>query len=186
MVSTVCKLCISWGLDSPLIQVDAILIDRMCLLHSLDIVKVYIESRVLLLKWSSVLLSDSAIRAWENHSASWRLVHLPRLPSTWAKPGMNGKLVLFGYSLLNDPSWTYEALFLICKWRGCNYNTILILSQILKLKFACSDFKCLGVWDSGAGSLPVTLTVLGASVLVGITTSLILFCSHFHQVSTIL
>ncbi|KAL3515517.1 hypothetical protein ACH5RR_022419 [Cinchona calisaya] len=30
--------------------------------------------------------------------------------------------------------------------------------------------------------LPVTGTVLSASVLVGITTSLILFCSHFHQV----
>lgn len=35
---------------------------------------------------------------------------------------------------------------------------------------------------SGVGALPVTLTVLGASVLVGITTSLILFCSHFHQI----
>ncbi|KAG0558199.1 hypothetical protein M758_10G010800 [Ceratodon purpureus] len=35
---------------------------------------------------------------------------------------------------------------------------------------------------SGVGALPVTLTVLGVSVLVGITTSLILFCSHFHQI----
>ena len=35
---------------------------------------------------------------------------------------------------------------------------------------------------SGVGALPLTLTVLGASILVGITTSLILFCSHFHQV----
>ncbi|GJT11990.1 hypothetical protein Tco_0859032, partial [Tanacetum coccineum] len=31
--------------------------------------------------------------------------------------------------------------------------------------------------------LPITLTILSASVLVGITTSLILFCSHFHQIT---
>lgn len=31
---------------------------------------------------------------------------------------------------------------------------------------------------------PITATVMGASLLVGITTTLILFCSHFHQVKT--
>lgn len=31
-------------------------------------------------------------------------------------------------------------------------------------------------------TLPVTSTILSASLLVGMTTSLILFCSHFHQV----
>eukprot|EP00268_Persea_americana_P052037 TRINITY_DN5804_c0_g1_i5.p1 TRINITY_DN5804_c0_g1~~TRINITY_DN5804_c0_g1_i5.p1 ORF type:complete len:123 (-),score=21.39 TRINITY_DN5804_c0_g1_i5:545-913(-) len=31
-------------------------------------------------------------------------------------------------------------------------------------------------------SLPLTSTILSASLLVGMTTSLILFCSHFHQV----
>ncbi|CAM6127962.1 unnamed protein product [Calypogeia fissa] len=35
---------------------------------------------------------------------------------------------------------------------------------------------------SATAGLPVTLSILGASVLVGITTSLILFCSHFHQI----
>ncbi|KAL4588545.1 hypothetical protein LXL04_001436 [Taraxacum kok-saghyz] len=30
--------------------------------------------------------------------------------------------------------------------------------------------------------LPITNTILSASILVGITTSLILFCSHFHQI----
>lgn len=34
----------------------------------------------------------------------------------------------------------------------------------------------------GLHSLPVTGTILGAATLVGITTSLILFCSHFHQI----
>lgn len=35
---------------------------------------------------------------------------------------------------------------------------------------------------SKLGALAVTPTVLGAAVLVGITTALILFCSHFHQI----
>ncbi|KAF3326448.1 1,4-dihydroxy-2-naphthoate polyprenyltransferase [Carex littledalei] len=35
---------------------------------------------------------------------------------------------------------------------------------------------------SGTGSLPLNATVLAASVLVGLTTTLILFCSHFHQI----
>lgn len=34
----------------------------------------------------------------------------------------------------------------------------------------------------GLHSLPITGTILGAAVLVGITTTLILFCSHFHQI----
>lgn len=32
------------------------------------------------------------------------------------------------------------------------------------------------------GNLPLNATVLAASVLVGLTTTLILFCSHFHQI----
>ncbi|CAI9769219.1 unnamed protein product [Fraxinus pennsylvanica] len=32
------------------------------------------------------------------------------------------------------------------------------------------------------GELPITSTVVAASILVGFTTSLILFCSHFHQI----
>ncbi|XP_072986264.1 2-carboxy-1,4-naphthoquinone phytyltransferase, chloroplastic isoform X3 [Typha latifolia] len=35
---------------------------------------------------------------------------------------------------------------------------------------------------SGTGLLPLTGTVLTASFLVGLTTTLILFCSHFHQI----
>lgn len=34
----------------------------------------------------------------------------------------------------------------------------------------------------GAHDLPITGTILAAAVLVGITTTLILFCSHFHQI----
>nr|AMP82909.1 bidirectional sugar transporter SWEET16 [Catalpa bungei] len=36
--------------------------------------------------------------------------------------------------------------------------------------------------NSGASELPISGTVGWASVLVGLTTSLILFCSHFHQI----
>ncbi|CAN6290393.1 unnamed protein product [Urochloa humidicola] len=35
---------------------------------------------------------------------------------------------------------------------------------------------------SRAALLPLTKTVIASSVLVGLTTSLILFCSHFHQI----
>ncbi|CAK9227421.1 unnamed protein product [Sphagnum troendelagicum] len=37
---------------------------------------------------------------------------------------------------------------------------------------------------SKLGALPVTQTIIGASIIVGITTSLILFCSHFHQIES--
>lgn len=36
--------------------------------------------------------------------------------------------------------------------------------------------------SSGIGHLPLSGTVLSASVLVGLTTTFILFCSHFHQI----
>ncbi|KAL2576137.1 hypothetical protein AAZV13_16G057950 [Glycine max] len=36
--------------------------------------------------------------------------------------------------------------------------------------------------DSVMNHFPLSGTVLSASILVGFTTSLILFCSHFHQV----
>uniref|UniRef100_A0A453QTN1 1,4-dihydroxy-2-naphthoate octaprenyltransferase n=1 Tax=Aegilops tauschii subsp. strangulata TaxID=200361 RepID=A0A453QTN1_AEGTS len=36
--------------------------------------------------------------------------------------------------------------------------------------------------SSGAVLLPLTKTVIASSILVGLTTTLILFCSHFHQV----
>ncbi|KAI4375599.1 hypothetical protein MLD38_013452 [Melastoma candidum] len=48
--------------------------------------------------------------------------------------------------------------------------------------FATTAFYMLMDKSSMASSLPLTGTVLCASVLVGFTTSLILFCSHFHQV----
>ncbi|GAQ88734.1 1,4-dihydroxy-2-naphthoate octaprenyltransferase [Klebsormidium nitens] len=48
---------------------------------------------------------------------------------------------------------------------------------------ATSAFYLSQVKKSCCKALPeVTPTVLGASVLVGITTTLILFCSHFHQI----
>ncbi|KAG8073790.1 hypothetical protein GUJ93_ZPchr0006g44109 [Zizania palustris] len=36
--------------------------------------------------------------------------------------------------------------------------------------------------SSGASLLPLTRTVIASSILVGLTTTLILFCSHFHQI----
>ncbi|XP_052205682.1 2-carboxy-1,4-naphthoquinone phytyltransferase, chloroplastic isoform X2 [Diospyros lotus] len=45
--------------------------------------------------------------------------------------------------------------------------------------FATTAFYLL---QSSTSELPITGTILSASFLVGITTSLILFCSHFHQV----
>ncbi|KAI4367180.1 hypothetical protein MLD38_022946 [Melastoma candidum] len=48
--------------------------------------------------------------------------------------------------------------------------------------FATTAFYMLMDKSSTASSLPLTGTVFCASVLVGFTTSLILFCSHFHQV----
>ncbi|KAJ1298434.1 hypothetical protein BS78_01G453100 [Paspalum vaginatum] len=36
--------------------------------------------------------------------------------------------------------------------------------------------------SSGTALLPLTKTVVASSVLVGLTTTLILFCSHFHQI----
>ncbi|KAI6677660.1 hypothetical protein NL676_038456 [Syzygium grande] len=48
--------------------------------------------------------------------------------------------------------------------------------------FATTAFYWLMGKNSSASYLPLTGTVLCASLLVGFTTSLILFCSHFHQV----
>ncbi|GAA0167116.1 transferase [Lithospermum erythrorhizon] len=45
--------------------------------------------------------------------------------------------------------------------------------------FATTAFYLL---QGTTGELPITVTVLSVSLLVGLTTSLILFCSHFHQV----
>ncbi|XP_059648024.1 2-carboxy-1,4-naphthoquinone phytyltransferase, chloroplastic isoform X2 [Cornus florida] len=48
--------------------------------------------------------------------------------------------------------------------------------------FATTAFYLLQSSKSELNNLPITGTVLAASLLVGLTTSLILFCSHFHQV----
>ncbi|KAK2971789.1 hypothetical protein RJ640_018478 [Escallonia rubra] len=45
--------------------------------------------------------------------------------------------------------------------------------------FATTAFYLL---QSGTSELPITGTILSASLLVGFTTALILFCSHFHQI----
>ncbi|XP_043699712.1 2-carboxy-1,4-naphthoquinone phytyltransferase, chloroplastic isoform X3 [Telopea speciosissima] len=49
--------------------------------------------------------------------------------------------------------------------------------------FATSAFYLMQSTRSEMHHLPLTGTVLSASLLVGFTTSLILFCSHFHQVA---
>ncbi|XP_068469829.1 2-carboxy-1,4-naphthoquinone phytyltransferase, chloroplastic isoform X2 [Phaseolus vulgaris] len=48
--------------------------------------------------------------------------------------------------------------------------------------FATSAFYLLHGSASVMNHVPLSGTVLSASILVGLTTSLILFCSHFHQV----
>lgn len=48
--------------------------------------------------------------------------------------------------------------------------------------FATTAFYLLQGSTSDMTSPPVTATVLSASFLIGLTTSLILFCSHFHQI----
>ncbi|KAJ0700508.1 putative 1,4-dihydroxy-2-naphthoate polyprenyltransferase [Helianthus annuus] len=48
--------------------------------------------------------------------------------------------------------------------------------------FATTAFYLLQGGSTRMEMLPITGTILAASVLVGITTSLILFCSHFHQI----
>ncbi|KAJ7946743.1 1,4-dihydroxy-2-naphthoate polyprenyltransferase, chloroplastic [Quillaja saponaria] len=48
--------------------------------------------------------------------------------------------------------------------------------------FATSAFYLLQGSTSVINNTPITGTVLSASILVGLTTTLILFCSHFHQV----
>ncbi|XP_054800290.1 2-carboxy-1,4-naphthoquinone phytyltransferase, chloroplastic isoform X2 [Prosopis cineraria] len=48
--------------------------------------------------------------------------------------------------------------------------------------FSTTAFYLLLGSESVMNHLPLTGTVLSASVLVGFTTALILFCSHFHQV----
>ncbi|CAI9287042.1 unnamed protein product [Lactuca saligna] len=49
--------------------------------------------------------------------------------------------------------------------------------------FATTAFYLLQGGGIRAEMLPITTTILSASLLVGITTSLILFCSHFHQIA---
>lgn len=48
--------------------------------------------------------------------------------------------------------------------------------------FATTAFYLLQSSTSEAKKIPLTGTILSASILVGFTTTLILFCSHFHQV----
>ncbi|KAL8234607.1 hypothetical protein R6Q59_020707 [Mikania micrantha] len=48
--------------------------------------------------------------------------------------------------------------------------------------FATTAFYLLQGSSTRVEMLPINVTILSASVLVGITTSLILFCSHFHQI----
>lgn len=49
--------------------------------------------------------------------------------------------------------------------------------------FATTAFYMMQITSSNLGyRCPLTTTVLSASLLVGCTTTLILFCSHFHQV----
>ncbi|XP_024980046.1 2-carboxy-1,4-naphthoquinone phytyltransferase, chloroplastic isoform X1 [Cynara cardunculus var. scolymus] len=48
--------------------------------------------------------------------------------------------------------------------------------------FATTAFYLMQGGSTTVERLPITATILSASLLVGITTTLILFCSHFHQI----
>lgn len=52
----------------------------------------------------------------------------------------------------------------------------------LMLEFSIAWLLIWDDFDSVMSHFPLTGTVLSASILVGFTTALILFCSHFHQV----
>jgi 1,4-dihydroxy-2-naphthoate octaprenyltransferase len=52
----------------------------------------------------------------------------------------------------------------------------------LDFSFCMAIILTSGGFDSEMNYLPLSDTILSASVLVGFTTALILFCSHFHQV----
>uniref|UniRef100_A0A6N2LJK1 Uncharacterized protein n=1 Tax=Salix viminalis TaxID=40686 RepID=A0A6N2LJK1_SALVM len=55
-----------------------------------------------------------------------------------------------------------------------------VLRSVRSLRYFC---LLLITWQQHKMSiLPLTGTILSASLLVGFTTTLILFCSHFHQV----
>ncbi|KAB1206834.1 1,4-dihydroxy-2-naphthoate polyprenyltransferase, chloroplastic, partial [Morella rubra] len=52
--------------------------------------------------------------------------------------------------------------------------------------FASSAFYLLQGSTSEMNCLPLSGTILSASILVGFTTALILFCSHFHQLTAVM
>lgn len=85
---------------------------------------------------------------------------------------------------------TWRALVLCSIWTFCYYGFLLVNGQQQVVvtdfhpKIWCSKWGVTNMFlfDSGVSYLPLTGTVLCTSLLVGFTTSLILFCSHFHQV----
>ncbi|KAH9697650.1 2-carboxy-1,4-naphthoquinone phytyltransferase [Citrus sinensis] len=64
---------------------------------------------------------------------------------------------------------------------GSTRLPILITNNFMVFHFPCHNIDSDG-FDRENLCLSITATVLSASLLVGLTTSLILFCSHFHQV----
>lgn len=64
---------------------------------------------------------------------------------------------------------------------GSTRLPILITNNFMVFHFPCHNIDSDG-FDRENLCPSITATVLSASLLVGLTTSLILFCSHFHQV----
>lgn len=62
------------------------------------------------------------------------------------------------------------------------YLTYIITDHTFIFLFCTVIIMTSGGFDSQMNCLPLSGTILSASILVGFTTSLILFCSHFHQV----
>lgn len=58
---------------------------------------------------------------------------------------------------------------------------VLSFFRLLSPLFSVSFLYYTDLWYNDS-ELPISSTVIWASILVGLTTSLILFCSHFHQV----
>lgn len=64
------------------------------------------------------------------------------------------------------------------RWYGLIHRANVIALDFISLCLIFDPY----CFDSEMNNLPLTGPILSASLLVGLTTALILFCSHFHQV----
>lgn len=77
--------------------------------------------------------------------------------------------------------WSFCYLCFLFSTGQCKVISVTWL-QSHNISFSMAWLLFLNDFGSVMNHFPLSGTVLSASVLVGFTTSLILFCSHFHQV----